>query len=134
VFVVVAVQAQQFPVAAIGRVVVVIVIPVMDGQFTHVGARELAGAAPADPRVDLQRLFPVAPFALLGRAPGFGDDAVQFARVTCAHAATWKFKQLSEARGYMLHLGLLSHLAGIRPLSGSMPAADARGCFQGCPH
>src|SRR3989442_9497201 len=68
VFVVVAVQTQQLPVAAIGRVVVVIVVSVVDGQFAHVGARELSGAAPADPRVDLQRLFPIAPFALLGSA------------------------------------------------------------------
>src|SRR6266513_5101071 len=85
VFVVVAIQTQQLPVAAIGRVVVVIVVSVVDGQFAHVGASELAGAAPADPRVDLQRLFPVAPFALLGGATGFGNDAVQFARITCAH-------------------------------------------------
>src|SRR6267143_4347795 len=77
VFVVVAVQAQQLPVAAIGRVVVVIVVPVVDGQFAHVGARELAGAAPADPWVDLQRLFPVAAFALLGGTAGIGDEAVQ---------------------------------------------------------
>jgi hypothetical protein len=40
----------------------VIVVPVVDGQFAHVGARN-AGAAPTDPRVDLQRLFPIALFA-----------------------------------------------------------------------
>jgi hypothetical protein len=34
VLVVMAVQAQQFPVAAIGRVVVVIVVPVMNRQLT----------------------------------------------------------------------------------------------------
>ena len=38
----------------------------LDGQFAQVGARELAGATPADPGVDLQRLFPIAPIALVG--------------------------------------------------------------------
>ena len=85
VFVIVAVQAQQFPVAAVGRIVVVIVIPVVNGQFSQVGARELAGAAPADPGIDLQRLLPVAELARLGRSAGFRHDAVQFAGVTCAH-------------------------------------------------
>jgi len=50
-----------------------LLVPVVDGQFAHVGARELAGAAPADPWVDLQRLFPVAAFALLGGTAGIGD-------------------------------------------------------------
>jgi len=76
VLVVVAVHAQQFPVAAIGWVVVMIMVAVVDGQFPHVEAGELAAAAPADPRVDLQRAFPVALLALLGSATGFGDDAI----------------------------------------------------------
>jgi hypothetical protein len=50
---VVAVQAQQLPVAAVGRIVVVIVVAVVDGELAHIGARELAGAAPADPGVYL---------------------------------------------------------------------------------
>src|SRR5260221_4759385 len=82
-----AVHAQQLPVAGVGRVVVVIVVAVVDGQFAHVGARELAGAAPADPGVDLQRLLPVAAFAFLGGAAGVGDDAVELAGVACAHAS-----------------------------------------------
>jgi predicted Na+-dependent transporter len=48
-FVVMAVQAQQFPVAAVGQVVVVIVVPVMNGQLTKVSVREFATAATADP-------------------------------------------------------------------------------------
>ena len=44
VFVVMTVQAQQFPVTPIRRVVLVIVIPVMDCQFAKVGAGEFAGA------------------------------------------------------------------------------------------
>jgi len=48
VFVVMAVEAQQLPVAAIGQVVVVVVVPVMNGQLTKVGACEFAAA---DPRI-----------------------------------------------------------------------------------
>jgi hypothetical protein len=95
-FVVVAVQTQQLPIAAIRRVVVVIVVPVVDGQFAQVGARKLAGAAPTDPRIELQRLFPVAPIARLGSATGFSDDAVQFTGMTGIHDATWNFKKLDR--------------------------------------
>jgi hypothetical protein len=48
VFVVVAVQAQQLPVAAVGRVVVMVVVLVVDRQLVHVRVIELAGAAAAD--------------------------------------------------------------------------------------
>src|SRR5262247_72738 len=96
VFIVVTVQTQQFPVAAIAWIVVVIVVPGVDGEFANVRARELAAAAPADPGIELERLFPIAALALLSSATGFGDDAVQFARTTCAHAATWNLKHSSE--------------------------------------
>jgi len=51
-FVAVAVKAKQLPVATVGRVVVVIVVLVMNGQFTQVRARKLAAAPTADPRID----------------------------------------------------------------------------------
>lgn len=79
--VVVAVQAQQLPVAAVGRVVVVIMVAVMHGQLLHVGAREFAHAAPADPRIHFQGTFAVAALALVGGAARFGDDFVQPGRV-----------------------------------------------------
>ena len=71
-----AVQAQQFPVAAIGRVIVVIVVPVMNGQLTKVGVREFAAAATADPRIDLERLLAVALFAVCSSTTGVGDNAI----------------------------------------------------------
>ena len=76
VFVVMAVQAQQLPVAAIGRVVVVIVVPVMNGQLAKVGACELTRAATADPRIDLERLLSVALFARCSSTARLGHDAV----------------------------------------------------------
>src|SRR6266496_6190950 len=57
VLVVVAIDAQELPIAAVGRVVVVIVIAVMDGKLAHRRAVEFAPAPAADPWVDLQRLF-----------------------------------------------------------------------------
>ena len=51
-FVVMAVKARQFSVAPVGRVVVVIVVPVMNGQLAQVRARKFAAAATADPRID----------------------------------------------------------------------------------
>ena len=68
VLVVVAIHAQQFPVAAIRRVVVVIVIAVMDRQLAQIGPREFAGTATADPRIDLERALPVSLLALRGGA------------------------------------------------------------------
>src|SRR5688500_13038624 len=60
VLVVVAVHAQELPVAAVGRIVGVVVVTVVDCQFLQIGAGELARAAPADPRVHLQRALAVA--------------------------------------------------------------------------
>src|SRR5687768_13278319 len=56
VLVLVAVDAQELPVAAVGRVVVVVAVPVVHGELAQPLAVELARAARADPRQDLQRL------------------------------------------------------------------------------
>src|SRR5437764_517386 len=80
-FVVMAVQAQQFPVAAIRRVVVVIVVAVMNRQLAKVGVRKFPGAATADPRIDLERLLAITLLTLFGSATGLGHDAVEFARL-----------------------------------------------------
>jgi len=90
VLVVMAVQAQQFPVAPIGRIVVVVMIPVMDRQLAQVGPCEFAAAATADPRIDLERLLPVSLFALCGGTARFGHHAVQLA---------WVFHDISVRAG-----------------------------------
>ena len=74
--IVVAVEAQQFPVAAVGWIVVVVVIPMVDREFMKVSAREFAPASSADPRIHLERLFPIALFALLSGTSGFSNGAV----------------------------------------------------------
>jgi hypothetical protein len=75
--VVMAVHAQQFPIAAVGRIEIVIVVAVVHRQFLQSGAGELARAAAAYPRVHLQRPLAIAQFALLGGAPRLGHDAVE---------------------------------------------------------
>src|SRR5262249_43448073 len=85
VLIVMAIQAQQLPIATVRRIVVVVVVAVMYGQLAQVLVGELAAAAPADPGVDLERLLAVAALALRGVAAGFGEDAVQLAGVACGH-------------------------------------------------
>src|SRR5690606_38263892 len=76
VLVVVTVHAQQLPVAAVGRIVVVVVIAVVDRQLLEVGAGEISRAAAAGPWIHLQGTLPIALRALFGAATGLGDDAV----------------------------------------------------------
>jgi hypothetical protein len=59
VLVIVAVNAEQFPVAAVRRVVVVVVVLVVDGELAHVGMVEFTRAASADPGEQFQRLAAV---------------------------------------------------------------------------
>jgi hypothetical protein len=80
-FVIVAVKAEQFPIAAVGRIVVVIVVAVMDSQFTNVDLGKFAGAPAADPWIDLQGPLAVALFALFGGTTGVGDDTVKLAGI-----------------------------------------------------
>lgn len=85
-FVVVAVQTQQLPIAAIRRVVVVIVITVVNGQLTQIGACEHSSAAATDPRINLQSSLTIALSPLVGGAPRVGHDSIQLARVFRFHA------------------------------------------------
>ena len=50
-----------------------IVVPMMDRQLTQVGVGEFAGAAAADPGIDLEGLFPVALLALFGGPASLGN-------------------------------------------------------------
>src|ERR1700674_2760771 len=85
VFVVMAIQAKQLPVAAVRRIVVVVVVAVMHGQLTQIFMREFACAAATDPGIDLQGALPIALFALLPAASRLGDDTVQPVMIRFAH-------------------------------------------------
>ena len=64
-FGIVAVHAEQLPVAAVGRVVVVVVVLVVDRQLAQARPCKLASAAATDVRIQLQRKRSVG--ALVGR-------------------------------------------------------------------
>jgi hypothetical protein len=67
-----AVNAQQLPIAAVGRIVVVVVVLVVNGQLPQSLARKLATAARADMREELQRTLPIGSFPEGPFAPGRG--------------------------------------------------------------
>jgi hypothetical protein len=75
--VLVAVDAEQLPVAAIQRIVIVIMILMVNREFAQAHAGELAGAAAADPRIEFERAFAIGGFALAAVPAGFGYDAIQ---------------------------------------------------------
>src|SRR5438105_12568176 len=75
------VHAEQLPVAAVGRVVVVVAVLVVHRELAQPLAAELARAAAADPRQDLQRLLAVGLRAFLLRFLRLGDDAVELMRL-----------------------------------------------------
>ena len=76
VLIVVAVETQQFPVAPVGRIVVVVVIFVMDRELAKFLALEFAPTARADPGVNLERLLPITLLSLLAAAAGLSDNPV----------------------------------------------------------
>ena len=81
VLIIVTTETQQFPIAAIYRVIVVIAVLVVDGQVAEV----LPGKLPATPRADMgkqgQRLLPIprAAFGLL--PPNLGEKGSLLFRV-----------------------------------------------------
>ena len=107
VLVVMAVQAEQFPVAAVGGIVLVVVIAVMHGQLAQVAAVELAGAAAADPGIDIQGLLPISLFAGIGRASCIGDDAVEFFGRRSGHADYFSCRRLLSRCARLLDSALL---------------------------
>jgi hypothetical protein len=81
VLVVMAIQTEQLPVAAVGWIVVVVVIAVVYGQFTQIRARKHSSTAATDPRIDLQRSLAIALHTLVGSASRFGHDPIEPARI-----------------------------------------------------
>ncbi len=58
-FIFMAVDTQKLPVGAVGRVVVVVVVLVVDGQFLELFAAELPPAFSTDPVKHFECFFPV---------------------------------------------------------------------------
>lgn len=74
VLVVVAVDAQQLPVAAIGWIVVVIVVAVMDRQLAQVGPCEFTAATTADPRNSRQARTTTSMLSTIARASSLSSS------------------------------------------------------------
>ena len=75
--VLVTVQAEELPVAAIRRIVVVIVIPMMHGQLANAPAAEIATALGAHMRKQFQGTGAIAPSDLGARSPRVSYELVQ---------------------------------------------------------
>jgi hypothetical protein len=75
-FVIMAVDAEQFPVTAVGRIIVVIMVDVVHREFPALFTLEFAGTSGADRREQFQRLFPVSRLTFLLLPTHFGDQAV----------------------------------------------------------
>jgi len=74
VFIVVTVETQQLPVAAVGRIVVMVVVFVMDRELAKFSALEFSPAARTDPGKKLECFLPVTLLTLMLAAPGLRDN------------------------------------------------------------
>jgi hypothetical protein len=81
VLIIVTIDAQQLPVAAVRRIVIVVVILVMDCELTKPLACEFAPASCTDRWVHLERSLPIGLLSTLSVAPGLGNDLIQPASV-----------------------------------------------------
>ena len=77
-FIVMAIDAQKFPVAAIGRIVVMVMIFVVNRELPQSLTLKFPPAPRADPGKKLKRLFTVFPLPILLRAPGLCHQLFQF--------------------------------------------------------
>lgn len=75
--IVVAIKAQQFPVATVGWVMVVVVVTMMNRQFPQIGKGEFPGAATTNPRIDFQGALAITLFTLGTGFTSFQNDAVE---------------------------------------------------------
>jgi hypothetical protein len=74
--VIMTVDTQQLPVAPVGRVIVMVVVFVMDRQFTQSLALKFTAAAGTDPGENLECLFAIALHALLAAGAGLSDHSL----------------------------------------------------------
>lgn len=89
--VVMAVNAEVLPVAPVGGVVVMVAVPVVDGEEVKVVLVELPAALGADPAMELERAFPVV---FMGSALR-PDPADQLVKLFLAFLRHWPGSLLS---------------------------------------
>jgi hypothetical protein len=81
VLIVVAIEAEEFPVAAVRRVVVVIHVLMVNRQLPQIFVAEVAATPTTDPGVELEGLIAVAQSALIAGLAGRGHDLVKLTKV-----------------------------------------------------
>ncbi len=112
--IVMAVKAQEFPVASVGRIVVVVVILVMDCEFAEPFAFKLAPAPPADMGKYLKGSIPIGCHSTVAIAQGVGNDLIQLTgpgcRLLSAHRYTLRWFGRQERR----YLSFCDAVNGVR--------------------
>ena len=101
VLVVVAVQAQQLPIAAVRGVVVVIHVFVVDSQLPQGGMVELTSAATAYPCEKLQGLLPIPGGAFIAAAARIRDHTVELIGVDGAASAAMPWRLFGNTSGLL---------------------------------
>jgi hypothetical protein len=76
VLVVVAIETEKFPVAAVRRVVFVVMVFMMDRELAELFPREFAAAPRTDRGIELECLVPIRLFPEFPVVPGLGNDPV----------------------------------------------------------
>jgi len=74
--IVMTIYTEQLPVAAVRRVVFMVVILMMDREFTEFSACKFPAATGADPRVNPERALPVALLLERSVPPGFCNQFI----------------------------------------------------------
>ncbi len=77
VLVFVAVDTQQLPVAAVRRIVVVVVILVMNRELSNFSPGEFSSAPGTDPRKNLERSLPIGLLSTLSKLPSLVDNLIR---------------------------------------------------------
>ena len=77
------IDAQKFPVAAVRRVVVVVMVFVVNSKLTKPYAREFAAASGADRRVDFEGSIAIACGALLSIPLSLPKDLIESSTARC---------------------------------------------------
>ncbi len=77
VLVFVTVDTQQLPVAAVRRIVVVVVVLVMDRELSNFSSREFSPALGTDPRKNLERSLPIGLLSTLSKSPSLVDNLIR---------------------------------------------------------
>ena len=92
-------ETQQFPIAAVKWIVVVVVILVMDGKLAKSFARKFAAAPTTDVGKNIQGSVPISRQALPSIPSSLGNDLVQL-----ADFRFWPLREhVSNLRSFGLH-------------------------------